>query len=174
MKKIHFELQTNFLIFILGPKFPKSREVTMEGKINFSGSTPGPTDPLCTELTAYIKVNKKVFLCHHCRLFKLSVYIKNDQHWHHPPHRCISKCPTLRSPAAVWTSTRCRFIRPPNHGLQPVRQQHNNSIFAICIFDETAVCFIAFSHAARELVSKEYYIWNSTGTAPVSSGQMML
>lgn len=28
----------------------------MEGKITFSGPTPGPTDPLCTELTAYIKV----------------------------------------------------------------------------------------------------------------------
>lgn len=27
---------------------------------------------------------------------------------------------------------------------------------------------------ARELLSKEYFIWNSTGTAPVSSGQMML
>lgn len=27
---------------------------------------------------------------------------------------------------------------------------------------------------ARELQSKEYFIWNSTGTAPVSSGQMML
>lgn len=26
----------------------------------------------------------------------------------------------------------------------------------------------------RELLSKEYFIWNSTGTAPVSSGQMML
>lgn len=28
--------------------------------------------------------------------------------------------------------------------------------------------------SARELQSKEYYIWNSTGTAPVSSGQMMM
>lgn len=44
-------------LWYLGQKFPKSREVTMEGKISFSGSTPGPTDPLCTELTAYIKVS---------------------------------------------------------------------------------------------------------------------
>lgn len=28
--------------------------------------------------------------------------------------------------------------------------------------------------SARELQSKEYYIWNSTGTAPVCSGQMMM
>lgn len=37
----------------------------MEGKIHFSGSAPGPTDPLCTELTAYIKVNEELFLREH-------------------------------------------------------------------------------------------------------------
>lgn len=34
----------------------------MEGKISFSGSAPGPTDPLCTELTAYIKVSEQ-YVC---------------------------------------------------------------------------------------------------------------
>lgn len=33
----------------------------MEGKISFSGSAAGPTDPLCTELTAYIKVSEPVW-----------------------------------------------------------------------------------------------------------------
>lgn len=44
----------------LGQKFPKSREVSLEGSISFSGQLPGPTDPLCTELTAYIKVSQIV------------------------------------------------------------------------------------------------------------------
>lgn len=39
-----------------GQKFPRSREVTLEGTINFSGHPPGPSDPMCTDLTAYIKV----------------------------------------------------------------------------------------------------------------------
>lgn len=54
-----FKLKTNKYFYLhrfSGPKFPKSREVTMEGKISFLGSAPGPTDPLCTELTAYLKV----------------------------------------------------------------------------------------------------------------------
>lgn len=36
----------------------------MEGKISFSGPAPGPLDPLCTDLTAYVKVSY---------VFKLSV-----------------------------------------------------------------------------------------------------
>ena len=48
---------TNFTVpSDLGQKFPKSREVTMEGGIRFAGQMPGPVDPLCTDLTAYIKV----------------------------------------------------------------------------------------------------------------------
>lgn len=31
-----------------------------------------------------------------------------------------------------------------------------------------------FLFSARELVSKDYFIWNSTGSAPVSSGQINL
>ena len=31
----------------------------MEGVIRFSGQLPGPVDPLCTDLTAYIKVRVK-------------------------------------------------------------------------------------------------------------------
>lgn len=59
LKKKHSSLYT-------GQKFPKTREVTMEGKILFSGPEPGPSEPLCTGLTAYIKVllfqNKKKLL----------------------------------------------------------------------------------------------------------------
>ncbi|XP_077477217.1 AP-5 complex subunit mu-1 [Stigmatopora argus] len=52
--------EKNLLVWVLGPKFPKSREVTMEGRINFSGPAAGPTDPICTELTAYMKLYFKV------------------------------------------------------------------------------------------------------------------
>ncbi|XP_062863557.1 AP-5 complex subunit mu-1 [Trichomycterus rosablanca] len=46
----------NLLVWVLGQKFPKSREVTLEGTVTFSGQNPGPTDPLCTDLTAYVKL----------------------------------------------------------------------------------------------------------------------
>ncbi|XP_057714535.1 AP-5 complex subunit mu-1 [Corythoichthys intestinalis] len=52
--------EKNLLAWVLGQKFPKSREVTMEGRISFSGPAAGPTDPVCTELTAYIKLYFKV------------------------------------------------------------------------------------------------------------------
>uniref|UniRef100_A0A8C7YMU7 AP-5 complex subunit mu-1 n=1 Tax=Oryzias sinensis TaxID=183150 RepID=A0A8C7YMU7_9TELE len=52
--------EKNLLVWALGQKFPKTREVTMEGKILFSGPEPGPSEPLCTGLTAYIKLYFKV------------------------------------------------------------------------------------------------------------------
>ncbi|XP_038584284.1 AP-5 complex subunit mu-1 [Micropterus salmoides] len=106
--------EKNLLVWGLGQKFPKSREVTMEGKISFSGPTPGPTDPLCTELTAYIKLYFKV------------------------PDMTLSGCCVDPHSVQVYSSAKPRIV------------------------------------TSRELLSKEYFIWNSTGTAPVSSGQMML
>lgn len=106
--------EKNLLVWGLGQKFPKSREVTMEGKIIFSGPTPGPTDPLCTELTAYIKLYFKV------------------------PDMTLSGCCVDQHSVQVYSSAKQRII------------------------------------TSRELQSKEYFIWNSTGMAPVSSGQMML
>lgn len=106
--------EKNLLVWGLGQKFPRSREVTMEGKISFSGSAPGPTDPLCTELTAYIKLYFKV------------------------PDITLSGCCVDQHSVQVYSSTKPRIV------------------------------------TSRELLSKEYFIWNSTGTAPVSSGQMML
>lgn len=106
--------EKNLLVWGLGQKFPKCREVTMEGKISFSGPTPGPTDPLCTELTAYIKLYFKV------------------------PDMTLSGCCVDQHSVQVYSSAKPRII------------------------------------TSRELQSKEYFIWNSTGTAPVSSGQMML
>ncbi|KAK5886236.1 hypothetical protein CesoFtcFv8_017289 [Champsocephalus esox] len=106
--------EKNLLVWGLGQKFPKSREVTMEGKISFSGPTPGPTDPLCTELTAYIKLYFKV------------------------PDMTLSGCSVDQHSVQVYSSSKQRII------------------------------------TSRELQSKEYFIWNSTGSAPVSSGQMML
>lgn len=59
-----------------GQKFPRSRDVTMEGRIAFSGSTAGPADPICTDLTAYVKVGSytllhKIFIYSHlaCYIF---------------------------------------------------------------------------------------------------------
>ncbi|TMS21519.1 AP-5 complex subunit mu-1 [Larimichthys crocea] len=106
--------EKNLLIWAMGQKFPKSREVTMEGKISFSGPTPGPTDSLCTELTAYIKLYFKV------------------------PDMTLSGCSVDQHSVQVYSSAKPRIV------------------------------------TSRELLSKEYFIWNSTGTAPVSSGQMML
>lgn len=105
--------EKNLLVWSLGQKFPKSREVTMEGKINFSGPAPGPADPLCTELTAYVKMYFKV------------------------PDMSLSGCSVDQHSVQVYSSAKSRII------------------------------------TSRELLSKEYYIWNSTGTAPVSAGQMM-
>ncbi|XP_029983518.1 AP-5 complex subunit mu-1 [Sphaeramia orbicularis] len=106
--------EKNLLVWILGQKFPKSREVTLEGKITFSGPLPGPTDPLCTELTAYIKLYFKV------------------------PDLTLSGCCVDQHSVQVYSSAKPRIV------------------------------------TSRELQSKEYFIWNSTGAAPVSSGQMML
>ncbi|XP_059209705.1 AP-5 complex subunit mu-1 [Centropristis striata] len=106
--------EKNLLVWGLGQKFPRCREVTMEGKISFSGPTPGPTDPLCTELTAYIKLYFKV------------------------PDMTLSGCCVDQHSVQVYSSAKPRIA------------------------------------TSRELQSKEYFIWNSTGSAPVSSGQMML
>uniref|UniRef100_UPI0037E99404 AP-5 complex subunit mu-1 n=1 Tax=Semicossyphus pulcher TaxID=241346 RepID=UPI0037E99404 len=106
--------EKNLLVWGLGQKFPRSREVTMEGKISFLGPMPGPTDPLCTGLTAYVKMYFKV------------------------PDMTLSGCCVDQHSVQVYSSAKPRIV------------------------------------TSRELLSKEYFLWNSTGTAPVSSGQMML
>lgn len=106
--------EKNLLVWSLGQRFPKSREVTMDGKISFNGQAPGPTDPLCTDLTAYIKLCFKV------------------------PDMTLSGCCVDQHSVQVYSSAKPRIV------------------------------------TSRELQSEEYFIWNSTGTAPVSSGDMML
>uniref|UniRef100_A0A3Q3VXZ8 AP-5 complex subunit mu-1 n=1 Tax=Mola mola TaxID=94237 RepID=A0A3Q3VXZ8_MOLML len=106
--------EKNLLVWGLGQKFPKFREVTMEGTISFSGSTPGPSDPLCTELTAYIKLYFKV------------------------ADMTLSGCCVDQHSVQVYSSAKPRIV------------------------------------TSRDLISKDYFIWNSTGSAPVSSGQIML
>ncbi|KAI3367213.1 hypothetical protein L3Q82_008266 [Scortum barcoo] len=98
--------EKNLLVWSLGQKFPKSREVTMEGRISFSGPSPGPSDPLCTELTAYIKLYFKVL------------------------DMTLSGCCVDQHSVQVYSSAKPRIV------------------------------------TSRELLSKEYFIWNSTGTAP--------
>ncbi|CAL8272696.1 unnamed protein product [Merluccius merluccius] len=106
--------EKNLLVWVLGQKFPKSREVTMEGGIRFSGQVPGPVDPLYTDLTAYIKLFFKV------------------------PDMTLSGCSV---------------------------DQHSVQVYS-CAKPKILTC--------RDLQSKEYFIWNSTGPAPVSSGRMIL
>lgn len=106
--------EKNLLVWVLGQKFPKSREVTMEGRISFSGPSPGPADPLCTGLTAYVKLYFKV------------------------PDMTLSGCSADQHSVHVFSSAKPRIV------------------------------------TSRELQSKDYFIWNSTGSAPVSSGQLML
>uniref|UniRef100_A0A1A8DFB6 AP-5 complex subunit mu-1 n=1 Tax=Nothobranchius kadleci TaxID=1051664 RepID=A0A1A8DFB6_NOTKA len=104
--------EKNLLVWALGQKFPKSREVSLEAKINFSGQSPGPCDPLCTGLTAYIKLHFKV------------------------PDMTLSGCSVDQHSVQVYSSSKPRIA------------------------------------TSRELLCKEYYIWNSTGAAPVSGAQM--
>ncbi|XP_037550798.1 AP-5 complex subunit mu-1 [Nematolebias whitei] len=106
--------EKNLLVWALGQKFPKSREVTLDAKISFSGLSPGPSDPLCTGLTAYIKLYFKV------------------------PDMTLSGCCVDQHSVQVYSSAKPRIV------------------------------------TSRELLSSEYFIWNSTGTAPVSNGQVMV
>ncbi|XP_056152116.1 AP-5 complex subunit mu-1 [Lampris incognitus] len=106
--------EKNLLVWVIGQKFPKSREVSMGGSISFTGQIPGPTQPLCTELTAYVKLYFKV------------------------PDLTLSGCCVDQHSVQVYSSAKPRIV------------------------------------TSRELQSKDYFIWNSTGTAPVSSGHMML
>ncbi|XP_030642923.1 AP-5 complex subunit mu-1 [Chanos chanos] len=106
--------EKNLLVWIIGQKFPKSREVTLDGTVHFSGQLPGPTDPLCTDLTAYIKLYFRV------------------------PDLTLSGCCVDQHSVQVYSSAKSKIV------------------------------------TSRELVSSEYYIWNSTGDAPVSSGLLML
>lgn len=106
--------EKNMLVWVVGQKFPRSREVTLEGTVNFSGHVLGPTDPLCTDLTAYVKLYFRV------------------------PDLTLSGCCVDQHSVQVYSSAKPRIV------------------------------------TTRELVSSEYYIWNSTGDAPVSSGLMIL
>ncbi|KAM3871086.1 AP-5 complex subunit mu-1 [Diretmus argenteus] len=112
--QLEISKEKNLLVWVLGQKFPKTREATMEGRISFTGQVPGPADPLCTELTAYIKLYFKV------------------------PDMTLSGCCVDQHSVQVYSSAKPRIV------------------------------------TSREFQSKEYFIWNSTGTAPVSSGHMML
>uniref|UniRef100_A0A8C1FVS8 AP-5 complex subunit mu-1 n=1 Tax=Cyprinus carpio carpio TaxID=630221 RepID=A0A8C1FVS8_CYPCA len=102
--------EKSLLVWVLGQKFPKSREAALEGTVHFSGTVAGPTDPLCTGLTAYIKL--------YFRVADLT----------------LSGCCVDQHSVQVYSSAKPRIV------------------------------------TTRELVSSEYYIWNSTGDAPVSSG----
>ncbi|GAA6096542.1 AP-5 complex subunit mu-1 [Tachysurus ichikawai] len=106
--------EKNLLVWFLGQKFPKSREVTLDGTIHFSGHVAGPSDPMCTDLTAYVKLYFRV------------------------PEMTLSGCCVDQHSVQVYSSTKPRII------------------------------------TTRELVSSDYYIWNSTGDAPVCSGPVTL
>ncbi|MBN3298703.1 AP5M1 protein, partial [Amia calva] len=106
--------EKSLLVWVLGQKFPKSLEATLGGTVAFSGQSPGPVDPLCTGLTAYIKLYFRV------------------------PDLTLSGCSVDQHSVQVYSSAKPRIT------------------------------------TSRELLSSEYFIWNSTGDAPVSSGLMML
>ncbi|KAK1158743.1 AP-5 complex subunit mu-1-like isoform X1 [Acipenser oxyrinchus oxyrinchus] len=107
--------EKSLLVWVLGQKFPKSREVSLGGSVSFSGAgSLGPVDPLCTELTAYIKLYFRI------------------------PDVTLSGCSVDQHSVQVYSSVKPRIT------------------------------------TSRELISSEYYIWNSTGEAPVSSGPMRL
>ncbi|XP_063058436.1 AP-5 complex subunit mu-1 [Engraulis encrasicolus] len=99
--------EKNLLVWVLGQKFPRSREVTLEGTINFSGQTAGPTDPLCTDATAYVKLYFRI------------------------PDQTLSGCSVDQHSVQLYSSTKPKVV------------------------------------TSRDLVSSEYYIWNSTGHTPM-------
>ncbi|KAJ8390856.1 hypothetical protein AAFF_G00099880 [Aldrovandia affinis] len=106
--------EKSLLVWVLGQKFPKSREASLGGTVGFSGQLSGPADPLCTGLTAYIKLYFRV------------------------PDMTLSGCSVDQHSVQIYSTAKPRIT------------------------------------TSRELVSAEYYIWNSTGDAPVSSGLLML
>ncbi|KAG7466438.1 hypothetical protein MATL_G00164720 [Megalops atlanticus] len=106
--------EKSLLVWVLGQKFPRCREVTLAGTVSFSAQSSGPTDPLCTGLTAYIKM--------YFRVLDLT----------------LSGCCVDQHSVQVYSTAKPRIT------------------------------------TSRELVSSEYYIWNSTGDAPVSSGLLMV
>ncbi|XP_023684177.2 AP-5 complex subunit mu-1 [Paramormyrops kingsleyae] len=106
--------EKSMLVWVLGQKFPKSREVSLGGSMSFSEQLSGPTDPLCTGLTAYVKLCFRV------------------------PDLTLSGCSVDQHSVQVYSSAKPRIT------------------------------------TSRELVSSEYYIWNCTGDAPVSSGLAVL
>ncbi|XP_062393367.1 AP-5 complex subunit mu-1 isoform X2 [Sardina pilchardus] len=112
--QVEVSKEKNLLVWILGQKFPKAREVTLEGAINFSGQTVGPTDPLCTDGTAYVKLYFRI------------------------PDLTLSGCCVDQHSVQVYSSTKPRVV------------------------------------TSRDLVSSEYYIWNSTGHTPMLPGAMMM
>ncbi|KAJ8288806.1 hypothetical protein COCON_G00014650 [Conger conger] len=105
--------EKSLLVWVVGQKFPRSREVSLGGTVSFSGQSSGPTDPLCTGLTAYIKLYFRV------------------------PDLTLSGCSVDQHSVQVYSTAKPRIT------------------------------------TSRELVSAEYYIWNSTGDAPVSSGLIL-
>ncbi|KAL4613137.1 AP-5 complex subunit mu-1 [Arapaima gigas] len=106
--------EKSLLVWLLGQKFPKSREVTLGGTVSFSELSSGPSDPLCTGLTAYIKLYFRI------------------------PDMTLSGSCVDQHSVQVYSSAKPRIT------------------------------------TSRELMSSEYYIWNSNGEAPVSSGLMAL
>ncbi|KAJ0063105.1 hypothetical protein NL108_012568, partial [Boleophthalmus pectinirostris] len=129
--------EKNLLVWIIGQKFSKSREVSLEGKIGFGGPLLGPTDPLCSGLTAYIKLYFKV------------------------PDLTLSGCSVDQHSVQVYSTAKPRIFT----------SEYQDFVSYLSVnFTQTFILFFL----ARELQSKEYFIWNSTGKAPVASGQMIL
>lgn len=112
--QVEVSKEKNLLVWVLGQKFPKSREVTLEGTVLFSGLTVGPTDPLCTDGTAYVKLYFRI------------------------PDLTLSGCCVDQHSVQVYSSVKPRVV------------------------------------TSRDLVSSEYYIWNSTGPTPMLPGAMMM
>ncbi|XP_076131222.1 AP-5 complex subunit mu-1 [Alosa pseudoharengus] len=112
--QVEVSKEKNLLVWVLGQKFPKSREVTLEGAVHFSGQTVGPTDPLCTDGTAYVKLYFRI------------------------PDLTLSGCCVDQHSVQVYSSTKPRVV------------------------------------TSRDLMSSEYYIWNSTGHTPMLPGAMMM
>ncbi|XP_063804048.1 AP-5 complex subunit mu-1 [Pseudophryne corroboree] len=107
--QLELSREKSLVVWVIGPKFPKSLEISLSGTVTFSSEQHpnDPTDPICVGNTAYIKLSFRI------------------------PDYSLTGCYTDQHSVQVFSSTKHKTI------------------------------------TSRELISADYYIWNSKAPAPI-------
>ncbi|XP_069494178.1 AP-5 complex subunit mu-1 [Ambystoma mexicanum] len=110
--------EKGLLVWLIGPKFPKSLEISLSGVVTFGPKSSVPhqqaADPICTGNTAYVKLNFRI------------------------PDYTLTGCYADQHSVQVFSSAKPKIV------------------------------------TSRELISSEYYIWNSKAPAPLVCRSMFL